>query len=272
MMTSRLSLANSSRLSFATIPEYTENEFEPLQNRWDAEKDMDKSVKIQRRTQESTVRLRKMNSVAERLLEGKIKILRTSLTKTKKELKKETNTLKEEIKDYKPIVFFPRIDLSTPSLVGSRAASRLQETPSRPGTRESACQSCIFGTQNTQCKHFPCYLPVTYNSLGFQNRPQTYSVVSNYDKLLRRCRDRRPVTSLEVREDAVNISSVEDILKTPQMARISIQEKERGLKQLVKELKQRNERTKPRDWATNYGDPVPRRMLLKPAKPIPDDI
>ena len=218
------------------------------------------------------MRLRKINRVHERLLEGKIQILRTSFTKAAKQLKKETKQLKEQIKERKPVIIFPQIDYATPSLVGSRIGSKLDDRSSRPGTRESACQSCIFGTQNSQCKHFPCYLPVTYNSLRFHTRPQTYSVVSNYDNLLRRCHDRRPVTSMDVREEAENIPTVEDILRTTPMARVSIQEKERGLQQLVKEMKQKNEKTKPRDWATNYGAPVPRRMLSKPAVPVENNI
>ena len=229
---------------------------------------MDKALQIHKRKHESTVRLRKMNSVHERLLDGKIKFLHTSFNKTAKQLRKETKHLKEQYKDYEPVVLLPKLDLATPSLVGSRTGSRSEENSSRPGTRESACQSCLFGTQSAQCKHFPCYLPVTYNSFRYRSRPQTYSVVSNYDKLLRRCYDRRPVTSMDVREEAENIPTVEDILRTAPMARASIQEKERGLKELVRELKQKNEKTKPRDWATNYGAPVPRRMLSKPAVPV----
>ena len=233
---------------------------------------MDKALKFEKRKQESAMRLRKINSVAEKLLEGKIQILRTDFIRTKQQLKKETNILREELNDYNQQTVFPRIGLSAPSLVGSRCENRLRETQSRPGTKETSCQSCIYGTQQTQCKHFPCYLPVTYSSLGFQSRPQTYSVVNDYDKLLRRCRDRRPVTKMEVREEAGNIPSFEEIIKTPPMARVSIQEKERGLKQLVKEMKERNEKCKPRDWATNYGAPISRRVLLKPVVPVRNNI
>lgn len=235
---------------------------------------MDKSLKLEKRKQESVVRLRKINSVAEKLLQGRIQILRTDFFKKRKELKKETSHLREELKEYDQEIVLPRIGISAPdhSLVGSRRESSLRETPSRPGTQESSCQSCIFGTQTSQCKHFPCYLPVTYSSLGFQNRPQTYSVVRDYPKLLRRCRDRRPITKMEVREEAENIPSVEEILKIPPMARVTIREKERGLQQLVKEMKERNEKSKPRDWATNYGAPVSRRVLLKPVLPVFTDI
>ena len=237
----------------------------------DADSDMDKALKFEKRKQESAMRLRKINSVAEKLLEGKLHVLNTDFFRTRQQLKKETNALREELKDINQQTVLPRIHISTPSLVGSRYESPLRETASRPGTQES-CQSCLYGTQQSHCKHFPCFLPVTYSSLGFQNRPQTYSVVNDYDKLIQRCRARRPTTKMEVREEAENIPSVEEILETPPMARVSIKEKERGLKQLVKEMKERNEKSKPRDWATNYGAPMSRRVLLKPVVPVRNNV
>ena len=50
--------------------------------------------------------------------------------------------------------------------------------------------------------------------------------------------------------------------------RTSIQERLRGLRQLVRELREKNERKKPRDWAVNYGDAVSRRLLRKPVIPV----
>ena len=55
-------------------------------------------------------------------------------------------------------------------------------------------------------------------------------------------------------------------------ARISVQDRERGLQQLVKEMKERNRKLKPRDWATNYGEPLPRRMLLKPVTHVSESL
>ena len=46
--------------------------------------------------------------------------------------------------------------------------------------------------------------------------------------------------------------------------RTSVQERLRGLRQLVGELRAKNEEKRPRDWAVNYGDPVSRRLLRKP--------
>ena len=239
----------------------------------DADSEMDKAVKFEKRKQESAMRLRKINSVAEKLLEGRIQILKTDFVRTRQQLKKETQVLEDELKEINQPIILPRLHASSPNLIGTSYEHSLCETPiSRPGTRDSPCQSCMYGTQQTKCQHFPCFLPVTYSSLGFQDRPQTYSVVNDYDKLLRRCRDRRPMTRMEVREMAGNIPSVEEILETPPMARVSIKEKERGLKQLVKEMKERNEKSKPRDWATNYGAPMSRRVLLKPVVPLRNNV
>lgn len=266
------STVTPSRLALATIPEQIENENEAPSSICDADSDMDKALRFEKRNQESAMRLRKINSVAEKLLEGKLQVLKTDFFRTRQQIKREVTVLREELKEINQPTVLPKIHISAPSLVGSSYEKILRETPSPPGTQESACQSCLYGTQQSECKHFPCFLPVTYNSLGFQNRPQTYSVVNDYDKLIKRCRTRRPTTKMEVREQAENIPSVEEILETPPMARVSIREKERGLKQLVKEMKERNEKTKPRDWATNYGAPMSRRVLLKPVVPVRNNI
>ncbi|XP_045170414.2 uncharacterized protein LOC123532872 isoform X2 [Mercenaria mercenaria] len=235
---------------------------EPLfQSRWDDETEMDKGLKILKRKHAATVRLRKLNDVYDRLLVDKIRVLDTNLSHVEKELTKETRFIKEEIREFKPVLQFPRIDSATP--VESRSSSRL----SGRNQTDKLCQSCMFDSTNTnlRCRHFPCYLPATYNSITFTSKPQTYSVVSNYNQLLQRCKDLRPSTShtrQNMKKDEVNIET------EPHPPRNSTKEKIRGLKQLVKEMKERNEKTKPRDWAVNYGDPVPRRIILKPVKTI----
>jgi hypothetical protein len=47
-------------------------------------------------------------------------------------------------------------------------------------------------------------------------------------------------------------------------ARTSVGERLRGLRQLVQELRDKNEAKRPRDWAVNYGDAVSRRLIRKP--------
>lgn len=84
---------------------------------------------------------------------------------------------------------------------------------------------------------------------------------------MERCKDLRPPTSKQRRTPAPGATEdFQDIEEISHAPRISVKEKIRGVKQLVKEMKERNEKTKPRDWATNYGDPVPRRVILKPVK------
>lgn len=222
---------------------------------------MDKSLNILKRKQAATVRLRKMNDVYNRLLEDKLRCLDNNFTHVARELSKEKRFIQEEIKDYRPVLRLPSIDSATP--VDSRSASRL----SCRSQTDRICQSCLFDSTNTssRCRHFPCFLPVTYNSIGFTTKPVTYSVVGNYHQLLQRCRDVRPATSKTNQTTDITEHNIDDQSHPP---RTTVKEKIRGLKQLVKEMKERNEKTKPRDWAVNYGDPMPRRIILKPVKSI----
>lgn len=199
-----------------------------------------------------------MNDVYDRLLEKRIRCLDTNLSHVEKELTKEKRFIQEEIWESKPVLQFPRIESATP-------ASRSNSTMSGKSQTDKICESCLFDTSNKtlRCRHFPCYLPATYNSISIVPKSQTYSVVGNYKQLLQRCKDLRPATS-KTRQ----IVAEEAALQESHAPRTSIKEKIRGLKQLVKEMKERNEKTKPRDWAINYGDPVPRRIILKPVNSI----
>ncbi|KAL4238705.1 hypothetical protein ACF0H5_003412 [Mactra antiquata] len=230
-------------------------------SRWSEETEMDKSLKILKRKQAASIRLRKMNDVYDRLLEGKLKLLSSDFSNLSKELKKETQSIKEEISDNPPKSRFPRIDSVTPS-----APSRQPSSTNGRGHGENVCQSCLFDPANTtgRCKHFPCFLPMTYNSIGVFPKPQTYSVVSNYKQLVQRCGDLRPPTSK--RQTIIEESAEVNTEQESRAPRTNVKEKIRGLKQLVKEMKERNDKTKPRDWAINYGDPLPRRVILKPVK------
>jgi len=76
----------------------------------------------------------------------------------------------------------------------------------------------------------------------------------------------RPPTSLTRKTDPLSAPSLVEEVETTGAPRTTIKEKIRGLRQLVKEMKERNEKTKPKDWAINYGEPMPRRILLNPVK------
>ena len=205
------------------------------------------------------------------------RLLRTSYSNASKELGKETRHLQEEFEDAEllPNVYLPRIDSAT-SVESRSSSSRSTRTPcSRNLSCEPQCQSCIFdrSSSSLRCHHFPCCLPRTYNSLGMFPKPQTYSVVRNYNQLLDRCKDFRPPTSKR-RTPAPEPKAQElkptvehgDFEQDSHAPRTTVKERVRGLKQLVKEMKERNEKTKPKDWAVNYGEPVPRRFILKPVK------
>lgn len=232
-----------------------------FRSRWDDETEMDKGLKILKRKQAASIRLRKMNDVYDRLLEGKIRLLNTNFSNVSKELKKETRSIKEEIVDSPCRLQFPRIDSATPS-VPSRQPSSINGR-SNP---DKICATCLFDPANTsgRCRHFPCFLPMTYHSISMYPKPQSYSVVKNYKQLAQRCSDLRPPTSKRRKITAEAQEATHD--EDSRAPRTTVKEKIRGLKQLVKEMKERNDKTKPRDWAINYGDPVPRRVILKPVK------
>lgn len=232
---------------------------------------MDKSLKILKRKRASNMRLRKVNNVYDRILQGRIRFLDSNFRQVKKELMKETKYLEEEIKDFRPEqIELPPLKQATtpPSSSQSGALSRGSSRSSDRGTsRKKVSQTCFVDPTNSsgRCRHFPCCLPVTYNSLGLFPKPQTYSRISNYGTLIQRCGDLRPPTSLrrQATEERPVAETTEQISHAP---RTTTKEKIRGLQHLVREMRARNEQTKPRDWATNYGDPVPRRILLNPVK------
>lgn len=260
---SRQSITSSCfSLTTASDGSSVKSEKEPaFRSRWEDETEMDKSLKILKRKQAANVRLRKMNDVYNRQLEDKLRHLDSELSQISKELTKEKRFIQEEAEHEPPVLILPCIESATP--VESRSASRL----SGKSQTDKVCRSCLFDATNPKqrCLHFPCFLPITYNSIGFTTKPVTYSVVGNYHQLLQRCRDLRPSTSKTRQTTKAPEETIDEDSHAP---RISVKEKIRGLKQLVKEMKERNEKTKPSDWAVNYGKPVPRRFILKPVKTV----
>ncbi|XP_052273302.1 uncharacterized protein LOC127873459 isoform X2 [Dreissena polymorpha] len=235
---------------------------------------MDRSLKILKQKHTATLRLRRVNEVHNRLLEDKIRVLNTKFIRESKELLKVTRSLKEEMEEYEPTRLpdrLPRIESAAliESRSSSRQSGRFQNGRQGGIPRDQICQSCLFDSTNTtlRCRHFPCFLPMTYNSLSVLPKPQTYSVVSNYKQLLSRCKDLRPPTSPNKHRQVLEF--IEEMpIEESRAPRTTVREKLRGLKLLVKEMKERNEKTKPRDWAINYGEPMPRRLLSKPVKTV----
>lgn len=128
---------------------------------------------------------------------------------------------------------------------------------------DTPCSSCLFGVTKTfRCKNFPCCLPQTYHTIGGQNSSLTYSRLSNYRELQRRSRDIRPPTSK--RRSAITAENIEP----PRSPRKSVDDKIRGLGYLIREMREEHEKHKPINWSTNYGEPFPKRLLLKPIVPM----
>ncbi|XP_050404430.1 uncharacterized protein LOC126820481 [Patella vulgata] len=121
----------------------------------------------------------------------------------------------------------------------------------------------VLRKKETPCMYFPCRLPETYHSIGFQSRPVEYNTLSNYKELSHRSRIVLPLKPAPVSGN-YNVA-VDKTIATP---RISVKDRIRGLNQYVKEMKARNERSKPKDWAIRYGEPIPRRLLLKTVVPV----
>ncbi|KAK6183220.1 hypothetical protein SNE40_010743 [Patella caerulea] len=121
----------------------------------------------------------------------------------------------------------------------------------------------VLRKKETQCMYFPCRLPETYHSIGFQSRPVEYNALSNYEELSHRSRVVLPLKPAPVSGN-FNVA-VDKAVATP---RISVKDRIRGLNQYVKEMKARNEKSKPKDWAIRYGEPIPRRLLFKTVIPV----
>lgn len=178
------------------------------------------------------------------------------------------------------------------------------------GRPTSPWPTCRFQAtcSKTVCNHFPCSLPSTYNSFGIgaalppdtwpltltrQRRwiatdvktgfrvssefghgpseaslPPIHSSLPVFASLEDQC-DR--VTKPRGRGNATGAESrAAHGSPTHASPRTSIPERLRGLRQLVLELRERNEKKRPREWVLNYGDPVSMRILLKPVVPMSD--
>lgn len=237
---------------------------------------MDRQSKMRKRDQMASQRTRKLHRVAKIQLDGQLKILKKNFLRESKELERETTFIADQVKkmDGKNVISNLPHDLRTPEKkpsklpVLSRPTYLACSSPSKSDLSLGGGKGeCLYCNEN-RCHFFPCYLPITYHSLGVIQREKSFSVLKNYDTLLSRCSKVRPPSRKSIFE---NESEKDQMLPTVG-ARISVQDRERGLQQLVKEMKERNRKLKPRDWATNYGEPLPRRMLLKPVTHVSESL
>ncbi|CAG2214659.1 unnamed protein product [Mytilus edulis] len=218
----------------------------------------DMEISKQRRRHEAIMKARKRNMVAKSLLQDKIHRIHQNQKLQFKQLTKEKRLLEEELDKTEAkntaVSYLPSI------FPGSSLASTV--STASINTVEP-CSSCMFGTTKTmRCQNFPCCLPHTYHTIGGQNLTRSYSKLSNYRELQRRSSDIRPPTSHRRR---IHTTENNEDIRSP---RKSVDDKIRGLNYLIRELREEHEKNKPINWSTNYGEPFPKRLLLRPSIPL----
>jgi hypothetical protein len=222
-----------------------------------------------------TVRVRQKNKQEQKLLDYKLECIDY-------DKQKKSGILDKYIKNMQVEVYGAPLDddsatpLTRPTSGGFTIDSRpysgyslregsiMDDIPSRPDTHMSAIDmeselraalgrpetvfGCRFGVFDGSCKHFPCCVPETYNSF---REYDTGKNISPRSRLLEgRVRSSTPV----LRTEATSIKS-------------TISSRERALKTMIKDMKQRNEKVRPTDRNVKYGEPLSLRKLYKPARP-----
>ncbi|XP_062587225.1 uncharacterized protein LOC134248857 isoform X2 [Saccostrea cucullata] len=232
---------------------------------------MDRNTKMHKREQMSSRRTKKLLSVAKIQLERQLKTLNKHYLRESREIERETTFIEDKVKRME--------DNQVSRLPPETPHRKSPELPVLPRPRFLGCSTpsksdlslggrgeCLY-CNDSRCHYFPCYLPVTYHAIGINEREKSFSVLRNYDTLLSRCSKVRPPSRKSMFDEQNELPK----LSLPH-ARISIHDRERGLQQLVKEMKDRNRKLKPRDWATNYGEPLPRRIVLKPVTHVSESL
>ncbi|XP_061173302.1 uncharacterized protein LOC133182471 [Saccostrea echinata] len=224
---------------------------------------MDRNAKMHKREQMASRRTKKLLRVAKIRLDGQLKALNKHFLRESREIERETTFIEDQVKKMEeednqvtrlPLETQNRKSPELPVLPRPRFLGC--STPSKSDLSMGGRGECLY-CNDSRCHYFPCYLPVTYHAIGITEREKSFSVLRNYDTLLSRCSKVRPPSRKSVFDEQ------DELPKLSPHARISIHDRERGLQQLVKEMKDRNRKRKPRDWATNYGEPLPRRIVLK---------
>ena len=220
----------------------------------------DMEISKQRRRNDAIIKARKRNMVAKMLLHDEIQRINQNHKLQFKQLTKEKRLLEEELdKTASSNAGVSHLPTLTSSISLTTAPSQASISAEPP------CSNCLFGTTKTfRCQNFPCCLPPTYHTIGGRNLPISYSGrLSNYRELQRRSRDIRPPTSHSNRR-ASAFDNDENCIRS---TRKSVEDKLRGLRYLMREMRESHEKQKPVNWSTNYGAPFPKRLLLKPVVP-----
>ena len=114
---------------------------------------------------------------------------------------------------------------------------------------------CRFVTRKGQCADFPCIPCGTYNRMG-------YFLNENTRELNERIRGLTP-TSHEMFWEEIERTSPLRPLHQP-FNRAAKQE--RSLNKMMRHMRRKQEKTKPKEWVVKYGDPTPLRKILNPAR------
>ena len=221
------------------------------------------------------MKLRKIDKTADRILNRLLDDMETTFDKEARVRLKEYKKLQYELADWDRendnVLHLPQVeaspDPSTDDFEDDLDTPRsARGSPfHRAGTSSACndCSSCRFrsASRRRKCGFFPCSVPPCYHSIGYNIHPPPKSVLEDYGFEVYRNSQGVPISTRS--EPEVVEEDVE-----PMSPRCTIKDRLRGLRQLVKEMKERNERSRPRDWAINYGQPVSRRQLLNPVIPV----
>ncbi|KAK3094102.1 hypothetical protein FSP39_024153 [Pinctada imbricata] len=237
---------------------------------------MNRVESLQKQEQRKASRARKLNNVAKSQLSETLTSIEYLYEKQRKETRRATRAIEDEIERMKeeernssqPLLP-PVTKPNTPPPMPTPSPLRLH----KKDTTESpaGCVSCRFN-KNKHCRYFPCYLPLSYHCMGHQSSEKSFTILSTYDDLLSRCADARPPSHVRAQMAAQEARDRENSTFSKHQ-RASVKDKERGLKIIIQHMKSRNyEKNKPREWVTNYGAPLPRRLLLKPVIPVSESL
>lgn len=102
---------------------------------------------------------------------------------------------------------------------------------------------CKYDASEHNCIHFPCNLPKSYTSI--QGRV--------FDREVLHVNEPKPKRDVTLLKIGIKESSVT--------------RRERALESMIRDLRAKNEKNKPKDRAVKYGAPWPRRKLVTVARP-----
>lgn len=235
---------------------------------------METKFRLKKQNQETAARARKMNRVAQRLLNEKINILEVHYLRTYKQIYKEMQSVESDLKEInseKQNLRDPLPDIVQPVSQKSVDSSTRTDTNANVKSAVSKNQQCKcrFGVNNTAgpCKMFPCYLPYSYNSIGYQAHSNNFSILSNYEELAHHSLSIRPSSAHVFIEEH---QSEDRFSSRKKSQKLSARAREIGLQQIIGQMRAKNLKNKPKNWQTNYGTPISRRSLSKPVIAVSD--